>query len=223
MNTMLNTLYHALDFQNGSLLSASESPTSELSLNDWLEKGEWLAAAKRAGAESVFFVDNNPVVVFASCGSTDLEKEEFFNRIWCLGRPRLLFLATSGEISVFDLAQEPLDLKHRLGNAHELKALETVSELAKVSEILKSFHRDQIESGSIIGDELFGDINNRADKALIRDIKVVRRELMAAGLRGDKLKYAHALIGRSIFIRYLEDRGIITYEYFARIAEINPV
>ena len=222
MRTLLNTLYHALDFQSGALLSASESPTSELSLSDWLEKGEWLAAAKRAGAEKIFFVDNNPVVVFASCGSGDLEKEELFNSIWCLGRPRLLFLAAPGEISVLDLAQEPLDLKHRLGSSRELKTLETITELAKVSELLKSFHRDQIESGRVFGEERFGDINNRADKALIRDIKVVRRELMAAGLNGDKLKYAHALIGRSVFIRYLEDRGIITYEYFARVAEINP-
>ncbi|MDR1322214.1 MAG: N-6 DNA methylase [Gracilibacteraceae bacterium] len=222
MDTVLNMLYHTLDFRSGELFSALESPSAELDINDWLEKGEWLAAAKRAGAEKIFFVENNPVVVFASCGSGTPEKEEAFNRIWCLGRPRLLFLASPGEISVFDLSQKPLDLKRGSDNSAQLKALETVTELARVAELLQSFHRDQIESGKVFGDERFGGINNRADKALIRDLKVVRRELTAAGLNGEKLRYAHALIGRSIFIRYLEDRGIITQEYFAKIAESDP-
>lgn len=41
---------------------------------------------------------------------------------------------------------------------------------------------------------------------------------MEDGLSGDKLKYAHSLIGRSIFIRYLEDREILTKDYFLRVA-----
>lgn len=88
MGKALDTLYKVLDFQRGSLLTASDKPTSSLRLDDWLEKGEWLAAAKRAGADKVFFVENNPVAVFAECGSDHLEKERAFNRIWCLGRPR---------------------------------------------------------------------------------------------------------------------------------------
>ena len=96
MGKALDTLYKVLDFQRGSLLSASDKPTSSLRADDWLEKGEWLAAAKRAGADKVFFVENNPVAVFAECGSDHLEKERAFNRIWCLGRPRLLFLASPG-------------------------------------------------------------------------------------------------------------------------------
>ncbi|MCL1982543.1 MAG: hypothetical protein FWG53_05615 [Clostridiales bacterium] len=47
-------------------------------------------------------------------------------------------------------------------------------------------------------------------------------ELMQAGLSGEKLKYAHALIGRSIFIRYLEDRGVLTIDYILEIASQNP-
>ena len=222
MGKALDTLYKVLDFQRGSLLTASDKPTSSLRLDDWLEKGEWLAAAKRAGADKVFFVENNPVAVFAECGSDHLEKERAFNRIWCLGRPRLLFLASPGEISVLDLAQKPVNLSEIRGNnSEEQRRVKTLATLVKIEEIareLQQFHRDNIESGKIFGDSRFGDVKNRADKALIRDLKTVRRELIQAGLSGQKLKFAHALIGRSIFMRYLEDRGILTQDYFLKVA-----
>ncbi|MDD3268558.1 MAG: N-6 DNA methylase [Syntrophomonadaceae bacterium] len=225
MSKALDTLYKDLDFQSGSLLTASDKPTSEISIDDWLEKGEWLAAAKRAGAEKVFFVENNPVAVFAECGADHLEKERVFNRIWCLGRPRLLFLASPGEISVLDLAQKPINLSEPEENRSEeqrlVKSLKTLYQIEKVAQVLQQFHRDNIESGRIFGEIRFGDVKNRADKALIRDLKIVRRELIQAGLSGQKIKFAHSLIGRSIFIRYLEDRGILTQEYFLKIARQN--
>jgi predicted RNA methylase len=218
----LDTLYKVLDFQSGSLLTASDKPTSDLKLEDWLEKGEWLAAAKRAGVDKVLFVENIPVAVFAECSSDHLEKEQAFNRIWCLGRPRLLFLASPGEISVLDLAQKPVNLSEiRENNTEEQRRLKTLATVEKIEEIareLQEFHRDNIESGKIFGDSRFGDMKNRADKALIRDLKMVRRELIQTGLSGQNLKFAHALIGRSIFIRYLEDRGVLTQDYFLKVA-----
>ncbi|MHB1420732.1 MAG: HsdM family class I SAM-dependent methyltransferase, partial [Bacillota bacterium] len=47
--------------------------------------------------------------------------------------------------------------------------------------------------------------------------------LIKLGLGGENIKYAHSLIGRSIFIRYLEDRGILTKEYFETVADKDPV
>ncbi|MCP4157518.1 MAG: N-6 DNA methylase, partial [bacterium] len=78
-----------------------------------------------------------------------------------------------------------------------------------------------MESGRVFADSRFGDLKNRADNALIRDLKTVRRELIDAGLSGTNVRFAHALIGRSIFIRYLEDRGILTEEYILNIARQN--
>ena len=222
MKRMLNSLYQALDFQSGSLLPAVDQPTPSIRSDDWLEKGEWLAAAKRAGAEKIFFVENNPVAVFAECGSDHLEKAIAFNRIWSLARPRLLFLASPGEISVIDLAQEPIDVakikQSRFPLDRELKTLKTIRDIGEVARQLQQFHRDNIESGKVFGDSRFGDLKNRADKALIRDLKTVRRALIQAGLSGQLIKHAHALIGRSIFIRYLEDREILTLDYFQGVA-----
>jgi len=222
MKRLLNSLYEILDFDSGSLLPTIEEPTASIKNNDWLEKGEWLSAAKRAGAEKVFFVENNPVAVFAKCGVDHIEKAKAFNRIWSLARPRLLFLASPDEISVIDLAQEPLDIakikQNSLSLGQKLKTLATIKSIGEITQLLQKFHRDNIESGKVFDDSRFGDLKNRADKALMRDLKTVRRELIQAGLSQNLVKYAHALIGRSIFIRYLEDREILTLDYFQGIA-----
>lgn len=210
----LAAVYTELDYTNGSLCAAVASPAKCPDISQWIDKGEWLTAAKRAGAEKLFFVENNPVVVFAQCGSDNSEKIKAFNQIWCLARPRLLFLASPGELTVLDLAQKPVDDKNPK-NWHRLKKLATLDDIWNVASILQDFHRDNIESGRIFGDERFGGLNNRADKALIRDLKTVRVELMNAGL---SVRFAHALIGRSIFIRYLEDRGIVDEKYFRNVA-----
>ncbi|MEA3434834.1 MAG: N-6 DNA methylase, partial [Thermodesulfobacteriota bacterium] len=213
----LNILYNKLDFKNGSLYSATDTPSTCRKRTDWLEKGEWLSAAKRIGAEKIFFVENNPVAVFAECGVSLEEKVKAFNQAWCLARPRVLFLASPGEITVYDLAQKPIDI-NKQKDWKNLKSLAVLNNLAKVSRELQNFHRDNVESGRLFADKRFGDLKNRADKALIRDLKTVRRELIDAGLSGKLKRFAHALIGRSIFIRYLEDRGVLTEEYFLRVA-----
>jgi type I restriction-modification system DNA methylase subunit len=227
VNNALDTLYEALDFQSGSLLPTAEEPTHGISEQDWLEKGEWLAAGKRAGADKVFFVESNPVAVFANCDSDLLEeKAKAFNRIWSLARPRILFLASPGEITVLDLAQKPINIAEiRKAGASKragLKTLYTLRAIERVAKELQQFHRDNIEAGTVFGDKRFGDLLNRADKALIRDLRTVRSELIRAGLSGEKVRHAHALIGRSIFIRYLEDRGILTEDYFHEVAARNP-
>ncbi len=213
----LEKLYSDLDFQSGELFSVADTP-NRLRKNEWLEKGEWLSAAKRAGAEKVFFVENNPIAVFAACGEDHTEKIRAFNRLWSLARPRLLFLASPGEITVCDLAQKPFHFSGESKKRNKLKALATLHDIGKIAQKLQNFHRDNVESGKVFEKGRFGDLKNRADKSLIRDLKTVRRELIQAGLAGEKIKYAHTLIGRSIFIRYLEDRRILTEDYFRKVA-----
>jgi hypothetical protein len=58
----------------------------------------------------------------------------------------------------------------------------------------------------------------RADCRLIDALRHVRTYLEATGL---SMAEAHALIGRSILVRYLEDRGVLTRSYFERVAGDN--
>ncbi|RJO67440.1 MAG: N-6 DNA methylase [Myxococcales bacterium] len=213
----LDAVYTGLDYQNGVLLNTSDRPQPNQSAEQWLDKGEWLAAGRRAGAEKVFFVGNNPLILFSSCGGKPEEKIKAFNKAWSLARPRLLFLASPGKLTVYDLAQKPVQENAR-DKQPDLKWLATLNKVADVTEVLREYHRNQVESGRLFADKRFGDLKNRADKALIRDLKTVRAELIQAGLSKEKVRFAHALIGRSIFIRYLEDRGVLDRDYFYAIA-----
>jgi len=221
---MLEQVYKELDFQNGDLIEVKD--IENLEEQEYVNKAQWLILCryisqnKSFKAESIFFVENNPVIVFVNCPETDKSKlHEIYNQIWCMANPRLLFISTPTELNVYDLANRPArEMK-------ELTALETVEkkDLPNIASILKKFRREFVEMGEVFGDERFGKIDSRADKALINDIKALREKLFQEGLNDEKLlKYAHALIGRSIFIRYLEDRGILTKDYFYDAAGNNP-
>jgi len=209
MASLLDKAIKELGFENGDLHDASDNPQN-LTGDDWLNKSDWLKSANTAGADKVLFIEDNPVVVFAHCA--DHEIKEKFNSIWCLSRPRLLFLESPGEISVIDLAQAPIVPD---SDKCTLKYLEQTNEYL---EKLKKYNYENIESGKVFSDERFGDLSKRADYALINDLKEVKAELL-----NKKLSYpsVHKLIMRSIFIRYLEDREILTEEYYKRVAENN--
>jgi type I restriction-modification system DNA methylase subunit len=210
---LLDAAYTRLGFADGDLLSAADEPNDSTS-PVWVDKGDWLALAKKVGAEKVFFVDTYPVIVFAEQKTADpAEWFQWFNSVWCMARPQLLFLAREGELSVFNLTKQPA----RPGEepARNDRLLDVVRATADVQDRLHRYRRDQVESGRLFEDDRFG-FDDRADRALVRDLGKVRKALIDAGLPAG---YAHALIGRSIFIRYLEDRRVLTDQFFRRIAQ----
>ncbi|MCU0286186.1 MAG: SAM-dependent methyltransferase [Acidobacteria bacterium] len=226
ISSFLPAVYRELDFENGDLVKVKN--TFELDEKEYISKSQWLELCRYIGKnktfkpEAIFFVENNPIIIFVAGTEEDQKSlHEIYNRLWCMANPRLLFVSTPVELNVYDLAGKPARA------LEELKPLETVKQIACIASELKNFKREYVESGEVFGDIRFGKTGSRADKALIRDITTVRNGLKEAGLNDDDnknyLKYAHALIGRSIFIRYLEDRGILTPEYFYKVAEDNPI
>jgi len=216
---LLETAYTTLGFDQGELVNTDARPT-DLAPEQWIEKGDWITLAKKVGAEKVFFVNNDPVIVFAEHKTEDANLlRQVFNNFWCMARPRLLFLARQGELTVYDLTRPPVK------TADEWKKIKPLFDppaiVAEVATKLHACRREQVESGRLFEDERFGKPEQRADQSLIRDLKAARAELIRAGLSGDKVKYAHALIGRSIFIRYLEDRKILIPDYFEKVASQN--
>ena len=216
---LLESAYDKLDFSQGDLVSSKVS-LSEITLEEWIEKGDWLELAKQVEAEKVFFVNNNPVIIFAKCDTQEDEKvRQIFNKIWCMARPSYLFLAKEGELAIYDLTKPPARSIEDWKKNN--RPLEVAQNILEVTSKLYQYRREQIESGKLFEDERFETSNQRADQSLIKDLKTVRLALIRGGLSENKRKYAHALIGRSIFIRYLEDRGILTQEYFEAIAQNN--
>ncbi len=217
----LAAAYTQLAFNRGTLLNAARVPQAD-ARDEWLDKGDWQYLAAEVGAESIFFVDRDPVVVFAKAEDPSAEAlGKLYSRIWCMSRPQLLFLATPGELMLLDLTKPPPRANENLDGQDRL--IDRVRSIAEVQSKLAAYHRERIETGAVFGDDRFRNSLNRADRALIRDLKTVRQQLTAvAAPRGTKrpeLRHLHSLIGRAIFIRYLEDREILLPSYFDGVAK----
>lgn len=217
---LLKAAYEHLGFDQGALLPATAAPQSS-AFHEWIDKGDWQTLAAQVGAEKVFFVDHEPVVVFArTADTTPAALRAFYERVWCMSRPQLLFLACPGELLVLDLTKAPPKPDELINDQSRLIAV--AKSIAEVQSRLADYHRERVETGVVFGEERFSNSLNRSDRALIRDLKTVRQQLAAVPTRKEfqkpTLRDLHSLIGRAIFIRYLEDREILTPAYFEGVA-----
>ncbi|MCP4357057.1 MAG: SAM-dependent DNA methyltransferase, partial [Chloroflexi bacterium] len=213
----LDAVYEQLNYVDGTLLSAANLLQTELfDAVTWLEKGDWLSLAEKVGAEKIFFVKNDPIIIF--CNSPDSDPQKLltiFRRTWCMARPHFLYIAIPGELRVYSLNDYPA---RTVSEWEEVKPLAVVKKIADVSNILYEYYRERVESGQVFKDKKAGQLDKRADKRLILDLKTIRKNLLEMDPNIEQ-RHIHAVIGRSIFIRYLEDRGILTPDYFRRVAE----
>lgn len=217
---LLRAAYEHLAFDQGKLLSAMRQPQAGAD-GDWLDNGDWQSLAAQVGAEAIFFVDRDPVVVFAKSNDSSPEVlRKLYERIWCMSRPQLLFLAIQGQLLVYDLTKAPPKPDETLEGRDRLMAVAT--SMAEVQSRLAAYHRERIETGMLFGEARFRDSANRADRALIRDLRTVRQQLAEVPARQGheraEIHHLHSLIGRAIFLRYLEDREILVPEYFESVA-----
>ena len=212
---LLDRAYQELELDRGRLLQTSPQPTVDDT--SWDSVGEWLMLAHRMGAERVFFVEDDPVILFARLPPSGGEDEILaaYRRAWSLARPQCLFLSTQDELRVYALTAPPA---HGLHETDGLEPVEIVSRAADVAEVLALYHRESVESGTLFDSRPYESRHGRADAQLLQDVKAANEALVAEGLLPG---VAHALIERVILVRYLEDRSIVTSEYFATVAGIE--
>jgi len=212
----LDAAYTDLGYDNGALLpTIGTSELDSVDADDWLEKGNWLELGKKINAEKIFFVRNDPVIVFHPFDTVPSESEilKVFRQTWCMTRSQYLYLAFPGELRAYGLRQSP---PQSTEDPSCQLVYETIQSIAEVSVKLNEYRREQLEAGYFPEDRLFGKPDEQADKRLINDLKEVRRQLRE--IDNLKIEFAHALIGRSIFIRYLEDRQVLSPTYFEQVA-----
>ncbi|WP_167481054.1 Eco57I restriction-modification methylase domain-containing protein [Mesorhizobium waimense] len=212
----MDKVYSLLQTTSQDLMPASAVPPADGRLGDrWSDVGEWTTLASRIGAESVLFVQNDPVFVFSALTGEidDQAVYDAYRRAWCMSGPFCLFLALADGLRVYALTEPP-----EYSAAAALSPLETFTRIEDIEKALGDktiadlINQFTPEGGS---PSLFG----RADFRLVNDLKAVRRSLMSSGMAASQ---AHSLIGRSILIRYLEDRQVIGLEYFRQVAGDNP-
>src|SRR2546430_2371208 len=93
----LDEVYQSLGYEEGALLNAVACPVPGTpEEQEWLEKGDWIALAHKVGAEKLFFVKNDPILIFFTLWHDPHDEQalvETFRRVWCMARPLYLFIA----------------------------------------------------------------------------------------------------------------------------------
>jgi hypothetical protein len=210
---VLDRVYQDLDLVGGTLLGATASPDAGVTDQQWRAVGDWLLLAERVGAERMFFVDEDPVLVLSTLAPDATREDilEVYRRTWCLARPRCLFLAIGEDLHVYALTEPPA----RDDGAGLGEPLQILERTAEVSDVLAAFHRERIESGVAFETAAFTGVDRRADEQLLRDVRAATDALINGGL---SRRAAHTLIERAILVRYLEDREVLTPDYFEKVA-----
>ncbi|MHC5653702.1 HsdM family class I SAM-dependent methyltransferase [Stappia sp. ICDLI1TA098] len=213
---LLDQLYSAFSERSNDLLDAVAQPGA-LSEKDsfasrWTDLGDWLSLAKRLGAEKVLFVRGGPVAVFSDAqgASDEVALGELYRRAWCMTEPRCLFVALPQELRIYDLNTPP---KRGGPPSDPWRVLSSAADVLQLTQEIDEYGPD-LQGLMEVGNSAPA----RADRRLIDDLRHVRSQLEATGL---SMAEAHALIGRSILVRYLEDRGVLTQAYFDEVAGNN--
>ncbi|MDQ3006115.1 MAG: N-6 DNA methylase, partial [Chloroflexota bacterium] len=171
-------------------------------------------------AETIFFVDNNPTVLFFKLDvELDTPQEiveqkiqELQLKVWNTSWIPSFFVALPTELRIYSAYQKPVkDLPEWMSKR---RWLDRVTDITKVVEKFNDYNRPEFESGRVF-QERAADFNrdNRVDRWLLKNLRLLRQRLEHSDT--SKREYIHALIGRSIFIRYLEDREVLVQDYFA--------
>jgi len=176
-----------------------------------------------------YFIQGNPVVYFSQLEEVDTAAvAQLYRSVWSQGKAPLLYVISRQDILVFNGYDAPAprensdeilssDKEHRDRLLHHLQSLYDIETARQeITSRLSNFRRILLDTGAFWQTEDGQHINRekRADQRLLDSMSELRRRLLAMNLSSE---VAYALLGRSIFIRYLEDRGILTKTWVAQI------
>ncbi|HEY1352030.1 MAG TPA: N-6 DNA methylase [Ktedonobacteraceae bacterium] len=178
---------------------------------------------------SAYVLQGNPVVYFSQFEAVDpAALAQVYRSVWSQGKAPLLYVVSHQDILVFngydgppsrDTPDEILsnDEAHRHRLLHRFQSLddrETARQ--KIAEKLGHYRRIFLDTGTFwqTEDGQYIDREKRADQRLFDSMALLRRRLLELNLSSE---VAYALLGRSLFLRYLEDREILSGTWIAHI------
>lgn len=165
---------------------------------------------------ALYFSGDVPIAYFKLLSDFDEKKIiELHRRVWNQSRVPLLYVVTPIELRIYNCFEEPANPEvEELDSPKRL--IKRIDLAANILEELKEFSKAQIDSGAFWKSETGQSFRSdrRADQRLLENLRITREKLHKQGLEYPAI---HNLLGRSIFILYLEDRGAINKDkYYAK-------
>ncbi len=170
-------------------------------------------------------LNNIPVAYFSRLSELNPEQiKDLHKKVWSQSKAPLLFVTLPHEIRIYNGYESGPKEGEDLDNATRLlQKLTNLSDyLTAQKEIRKQlvdanhYERVYLETGAFWDTNDGRKINyqNRADQQLVEGMGQMRKKLNESGL-SDHIAYT--LLGRSIFVRYLEDRKVLQPEWIRQM------
>ena len=174
----------------------------------------WQGLREKCGVDAAYFRGAVPLVAFAEVeGGSDILATQ--RRLWNFGRVPLLIAASSAEVAVVNCVASP-PATPEVGEADlDDIVLKSVRPNQPLHSVLEEFTRFGLEAGKAAakhGSRF--DRRQRVDARLLKNLRSLRSRLLDHGLSVDGVE---KLLGCSIFIRYLEDREILSSDHLAEL------
>jgi SAM-dependent methyltransferase len=169
----------------------------------------WRELRRKADLDAAYFRGAVPLVVFARAENDD-QIPSIHRRLWNLSRVPLLIAGTPDSVGVYSCFSGPTETLS--AKAAELRVATTRDDIPK---LLAEFSRFHVESGRLATERpSYFQRQKRVDRRLLDNLQQLRHVL---GGDSGRRRAVDALIGRSMFVRYFEDRGILSPDHFAEL------
>jgi hypothetical protein len=163
--------------------------------------------------EAVYFAEDVPLVYIAVAHSLSLSTLAAVHRkTWNDARVPLLVAIDDSHVRVYDAWATPTLDPHQVDREERLiTILEATDAFLEKAPFL---HRARLDTATYAADlpNRF-DVTKRCDRSLLENLLATQERLIDEGLPPDVV---HTLLIRSIFLRHLEDRGILGLELFGK-------
>lgn len=167
-------------------------------------------------SDEIYFSGDHPFIHIKQLSRIDYGRiRKLHSKIWNEGRSPFLATFTPTEMRLFNCYEPPVERDEDVESKLQIDKFQDIErDLKRLSEFL---HQSKIDSGKV-WQERYGlniNLNNKVDRKLVANLKSTRAKLYENG-RGLSLPVIHSLLGRSLFIFYLEDRKILTTEAYPK-------
>jgi len=181
----------------GLVVEGQSEPAPDGALGD-----SWQEVRRKTEVDAVFFRGAVPLVAFASVSDAE-EVWGLHKRLWNLSRLPLLIVESPGQTAALSCFVPP-----ERANPLETRAMLAIHPRDGAGEALAEFSRFHMEAGQVTRQwsDRFKK-RNRVDQRLLGNLRQLRSRLAHEPNRAAAVD---TLIGRTIFLRYMEDRSILT-------------
>jgi hypothetical protein len=169
--------------------------------------------SKQINATAIYELSGSPCIYFTQLNKPNTRDLVKLHKLsWNHGLAPMLWVITPDEVLLYNCYSKPTGQDENSLNQHLIERFETTEDdLKRLSQCAS---RLQIESGEFWKWEKARRIDRqqRVDAVLVEDLNLVEEKLT----KEKKLnrEFAHSLLIRSVFVAYLQDRGILNQDFF---------